>query len=151
LTCVIAIFAYCWLPESPTKTTGVFWRKPWFTEREEKIMINRVLRDDPAKGLTALHNKISFADIKDALSDRHLWPLIFLGLIAYIPQRVLPLLLVREYMKADHHSASVVQESRSRIFDLQPEAARVLDFQQVSFFCGNYFKKHLMLTHSLLQ
>jgi hypothetical protein len=92
LTCVIAIFAYCWLPESPTKTTGVFWRKPWFTEREEKIMINRVLRDDPAKGLTALHNKISFADIKDALSDRHLWPLIFLGLIAYIPQRVLPLL-----------------------------------------------------------
>ncbi|KAG7529300.1 hypothetical protein FFLO_05728 [Filobasidium floriforme] len=86
LTCVIAIFAYCWLPESPTKTTGVFWRKPWFTEREEKIMINRVLRDDPAKGLTALHNKISFADIKDALSDRHLWPLIFLGLIAYIPQ-----------------------------------------------------------------
>lgn len=86
LTCAIAMFAYCWLPESPTKTTGIFFRKPWFTPREEKIMVNRVLRDDPAKGLTALHNKISFADIKDALSDRHLWPLIFLGLIAYIPQ-----------------------------------------------------------------
>jgi hypothetical protein len=50
-------------------------------------------------------------------------------------------------MNADLHSASVIQESRSRIFDLQPETARILDFQQVSFFCGNYVEKHLALTY----
>jgi hypothetical protein len=49
-------------------------------------MINRILRDDPAKGLTALHNKISFADIRDAWSDKHLWPLILLGLCGFICQ-----------------------------------------------------------------
>lgn len=86
ITCCIAIFAFCWLPWSPTRTTGVFWRKSWFNEREEKIMVNRVLRDDPAKGLTALKNTITVADVKEAWSDKHFWPLVFLGLIAYIPQ-----------------------------------------------------------------
>jgi hypothetical protein len=86
LTCVLAIVAYCWLPSSPTDSAGIFFRKPWYTEREEKIMINRILRDDPAKGLTALHNKITFADIKDAWSDKHLWPLILLGLCGFVCQ-----------------------------------------------------------------
>jgi hypothetical protein len=55
--------------------------------------------------------------------------------------------LLLQSMNADLHSASVIQESRSRIFDLQPETARILDFQQVSFFCGNYVEKHLALTY----
>jgi hypothetical protein len=62
--------SFVYLPQSPTSTKGVIFRMPWYTEREEIIMTNvrvqrllvslytdivqRVLRDDPAKGLTAL-------------------------------------------------------------------------------------------------
>lgn len=37
LTCAQSFF---YLPSSPTSTSGVIWRKPWYTEREEIIMIN---------------------------------------------------------------------------------------------------------------
>lgn len=32
--------AFIWLPASPTQTKGILWRKPWYTEREEAIMVN---------------------------------------------------------------------------------------------------------------
>lgn len=51
LTASIGIFAGFYLPPSPTQTAGRFRGKAgWFTEREETIMVNRVLRDDPSKG-----------------------------------------------------------------------------------------------------
>ncbi|KFY19499.1 hypothetical protein V491_04400 [Pseudogymnoascus sp. VKM F-3775] len=85
LTFVIGIISFFYLPSSPTSTSGVIWRKPWYTEREETIMINRILRDDPAKGLTALKEPATFADIKRAWSDKSMWGLYFIGLVAYIP------------------------------------------------------------------
>jgi len=48
-------------------------------------MTNRILRDDPAKGLTALKEPATFADIKAAWSDSSMWGLYFIGLVAYIP------------------------------------------------------------------
>jgi len=48
-------------------------------------MTNRILRDDPAKGLTLLHEPATFKDIKNALSDSSMWGLYFIGLVAYIP------------------------------------------------------------------
>jgi len=48
-------------------------------------MTNRILRDDPAKGLTALKEPATWADIKAAWSDKTMWGLYFIGLIAYIP------------------------------------------------------------------
>jgi len=48
-------------------------------------MVNRLLRDDPAKGLTSLKERIKWQDIKETLSDRSLWGLFFIGLVAYIP------------------------------------------------------------------
>ncbi|KFX93064.1 hypothetical protein O988_07003 [Pseudogymnoascus sp. VKM F-3808] len=83
LTFVIGIISFFYLPSSPTSTAGVIWRKPWYTEREEIIM--RILRDDPAKGLTALKEPATFADIKSAWSDKSMWGLYFVGLVAYIP------------------------------------------------------------------
>ena len=41
LTMVMAVVAWFWLPWSPVQTTGGFWRKPWLTERQQKIMVNR--------------------------------------------------------------------------------------------------------------
>ncbi|KAK0631382.1 major facilitator superfamily domain-containing protein [Immersiella caudata] len=77
--------SFIYLPGSPTDTTGIPFRKPCYTERQEVIMINRILRDDPAKGLTALKERIKWKDIKDTLSDKSMWGLYFIGLIAYIP------------------------------------------------------------------
>jgi hypothetical protein len=85
LTVVLGLISFAWLPTSPTGTKGpIFW-KPWYTEREETIMINRILRDDPAKGLTDLHEPATFADIRAAWSDKSMWGLYLVGLVAYIP------------------------------------------------------------------
>lgn len=40
LTFVLGLMSYCYLPAAPTHTTGIFWRRPWYTEREEVIMTN---------------------------------------------------------------------------------------------------------------
>lgn len=48
-------------------------------------MINRILRDDPAKGLTALEDPATWQDIKNAWTDKSMWGLYFIGLVAYIP------------------------------------------------------------------
>ncbi|KAE8824196.1 hypothetical protein HRS9139_09378 [Pyrenophora teres f. teres] len=85
LTVVIAIVSFLYLPAAPTNTTNVLWRNGWYTEREEIIMVNRILRDDPAKGLTALKEPATFKDIRAAWSDSSMWGLYFIGLIAYIP------------------------------------------------------------------
>ena len=50
LTAIIGVVSWFYLPPSPTETASWFRGKDgWFTEREEVIMVNRVLRDDPAK------------------------------------------------------------------------------------------------------
>ncbi|KAF2012952.1 MFS general substrate transporter [Aaosphaeria arxii CBS 175.79] len=85
LTVVIAFVSFLYLPASPTSTKTVLWRNGWFTEREEVIMVNRILRDDPAKGLTALHEPATFKDIRAAWSDPAMWGLYLIGLVAYIP------------------------------------------------------------------
>ncbi|KAL2061446.1 hypothetical protein VTL71DRAFT_7719 [Oculimacula yallundae] len=84
LTFVIGVISYFYLPASPTSTKSVLVRKSWYTEREEIIMTNRILRDDPAKGITALKEPATWQDIKSAWSDSSMWGLYFVGLVAYI-------------------------------------------------------------------
>ena len=85
LTFIVGFLSYFYLPHSPVRTKGGFWVKPWFTEREEVIMINRLLRDDPAKGLTAIKEPATWKDIKETWKDSSMWGLYFVGLVAYIP------------------------------------------------------------------
>ncbi|KAI0602909.1 major facilitator superfamily domain-containing protein [Biscogniauxia sp. FL1348] len=85
LTLLIGIVSLLYLPRSPTATTSVLSPRPWYTEREEVIMVNRILRDDPAKGLTALKEPLKWSDIINAWSDSSMWGLYFVGLVAYIP------------------------------------------------------------------
>lgn len=49
-TLVIGIISYFKMPSSVVKTKSWFRKKGWYTEREEKILVNKVLRDDPNKG-----------------------------------------------------------------------------------------------------
>lgn len=86
LTGLIGIVSYFYLPPSPTQTKSRFrGAQGWFSEREEKIMVNRVLRDDPSKG--DMHNRqgLSFPMFWQALKDYHMWPIYLLGLSWLLP------------------------------------------------------------------
>lgn len=85
LTFAIGFVSWFYLPISPTRTKNILWRRSWYTEHEETIMVNRILRDDPAKGITALQEPATFRDIINAWSDKSMWGLYFIGLVAYIP------------------------------------------------------------------
>ncbi|OAL17571.1 hypothetical protein AYO22_11489 [Fonsecaea multimorphosa] len=86
LTMSVGLLAFGLMPASPTQTAS--WlrgRNGWFTQREEIIMVNRVIRDDPSKG--GMHNRqaITPSLLWQSLKDFDLWPLYILGLTFQIP------------------------------------------------------------------
>ncbi|KAK4150769.1 major facilitator superfamily domain-containing protein [Chaetomidium leptoderma] len=86
LTLVVGILAFLLMPAGPCQTASWFRGKNgWFTEREEKIMVNRVLREDPSK--SDMHNRqpITPRLLWQSLKDFDLWPLYILGLTFQIP------------------------------------------------------------------
>ncbi|OAL32679.1 hypothetical protein AYO20_07837 [Fonsecaea nubica] len=101
LTGLIGIFTWLYLPASPTQTARnaaarkggrKIWTKGllrpkngWFTEREEVIMVTRILRDDPGKA--TMHNRqgLSFDLFWSALTDYDMWPIYLIGLSWTIP------------------------------------------------------------------
>ena len=85
-TLLIGIAAFFLMVPSPVQTQRPWNPKGWFTEEEEKIIVNKVLRDDPTKG--DMHNRqgLSLKMIWDALLDWHLWPMYLIGIVAYIPE-----------------------------------------------------------------
>lgn len=88
ITGLIGIFAVFYMPPSPTQTASSFRGKDgWFSEREEKIMVNRVIRDDPSKG--DMHNRQGLSPklIFQSFSDYDLWPIYILGLVWLIPSQ----------------------------------------------------------------
>ena len=76
----IGVFTFLYLPASPTQTKRKGFRgilrpkQGWFTEREEVIMVTRILRDDPGK--STMHNRqiLDWKLFKEALSDYDMWP-----------------------------------------------------------------------------
>ncbi|TID16966.1 MFS general substrate transporter [Venturia nashicola] len=86
ITGLIGIGSYFYLPPSPTQTASRFRGKDgWFDEYEEKIMVNRVLRDDPSKG--DMHNRqaLSLGMFWECITDYHMWPIYLIGLSWTIP------------------------------------------------------------------
>ena len=56
ITLVIGVFSWVLMPAGPCQTSNWFRGKDgWFTEHEEYILVNRLLRDDPSKG--DMHNR----------------------------------------------------------------------------------------------
>ncbi|OQE05194.1 hypothetical protein PENVUL_c026G09445 [Penicillium vulpinum] len=86
LTFIIGVISWFYLPPSPTQTASWLRGKDgWFSEREEVIMVNRVLRDDPAKG--GMHNRqgLTLKLMWDSLMDYDLWPMYLMSLTLLIP------------------------------------------------------------------
>ncbi|KAL5521124.1 hypothetical protein ACEPAG_9046 [Sanghuangporus baumii] len=85
ITFVIAVATFFMMPPAPTKTRTWFRPNGWFSEREETIIVSRILRDDPTKG--DMHNRegLTLKRLWTAVLDYDLWPLYILGLMFGIP------------------------------------------------------------------
>ncbi|KAJ3732568.1 allantoate permease [Lentinula guzmanii] len=85
ITLSIGVATFFRMPPSPTQSRTWFRPKGWFTEREEIIMVTRILRDDPTKG--DMHNRegLTLKRLWTAVCDYDLWPLYILGLMFGIP------------------------------------------------------------------
>ncbi|KIW57619.1 hypothetical protein PV05_02188 [Exophiala xenobiotica] len=80
-TLVVGLTAFTLMPPGPCQTAN--WargKKGWFTEREETIMVNRIIREDPSK--STMHNRqpITPKLLWQSISDYDLWPVYLLGL-----------------------------------------------------------------------
>ncbi|OTA99704.1 hypothetical protein M426DRAFT_67290 [Hypoxylon sp. CI-4A] len=86
ITLGVGIASFFMMPASAVQTKTWFRPNGWFTEREEAIVVNRVLRDDPSKG--DMHNRQALTPKRlwEALKDYDLWPLYAIGFCAYVPQ-----------------------------------------------------------------
>ncbi|ANZ76448.1 BA75_04189T0 [Komagataella pastoris] len=86
ITLIIGIAAFFIMVQGPTQTKSKLFPKGWFTEREETIMVNRLLRDDPSK--SDMHNRQSVTpkELWKVLGDYDLWPIYALAMVFSIPQ-----------------------------------------------------------------
>ncbi|KAI0784919.1 MFS general substrate transporter [Abortiporus biennis] len=84
-TLLVGFMSFFLMPPSPTQTKAWYRPKGWFTDREEVIMVNRVLRDDPTK--SDMHNRegLTLKMIWDVIRDWRMWPLYMLGVVHMIP------------------------------------------------------------------
>ena len=133
LTVVLGVVSFLYLPMSPTNTKSVLFPKPWYTE--EVIMINRILRDDPAKGLTAVKQPATLADIKAAWTDKSLWGLYFIGLVAYIPATP-----VQAYLTLTLKRAGKFSTLASNLLTAPSAALQIVTMLALAF-SSEYFKE----------
>ena len=85
ISLVIGVLSFLFLVPGPSQTKTWWNPKGYFTEREEKIIVNRVLRDDPSKG--DMHNRqpITLPMLWRSLKDYDLWPIYVIGILFEIP------------------------------------------------------------------
>lgn len=83
-TTVIGLMYYFKMPASAVQTKTWFRKKGWYTEKEEKIVVNRVLRDDPTKGDTNNRQPVSSRELILCLLDYDLWPIYFVRILCEI-------------------------------------------------------------------
>lgn len=74
-TLIIGIASWFLMPASPVQTKAWYRPKGWYTDREEKIVVNKVLRDDPTKG--DMHNRqpVTLRELYKSFFDYDLFPI----------------------------------------------------------------------------
>ena len=73
-TLVVGLTAFGLMPPGPCQTANWFrGKKGWFNVREEEIIVNRVIREDPSKG--GMHNRqpVTPKLLWQSLRDFDLW------------------------------------------------------------------------------
>ncbi|KAJ4463468.1 MFS general substrate transporter [Lentinula lateritia] len=84
ITVVVAVLTWFYLPRNATLTKGGIrgW-KPWFDERQVRIAVTRIVRDDPSKRL--YEQRVHWEDVKDAATDLGLWGHLFITAVGLTP------------------------------------------------------------------
>lgn len=90
-TFFVGIYAFFAMVPSAVQTQSKLHPNGWFTEREEKILVNRILRDDPSKGDMNNRQPLSLFMVWKAFTDYDLWPIYVIGFLAYIPKKTVEL------------------------------------------------------------
>ncbi|KAI0173086.1 MFS general substrate transporter [Hypoxylon sp. FL1284] len=86
VTFSIGIASFFLMPQSPARTKSWWNPKGYFTEREEKIIVNSVIRDDPQKGGMFNRQGLSIRQIWECTKDYDMWPSYVLGLLFGLPK-----------------------------------------------------------------
>lgn len=77
------------MPPSITEPALAFKRpdgtNKWWTEEEEKILVNRLLRDDPTKGDLNNRTAVTLRGIWQTLSNFDLWPIFIVRILLWPP------------------------------------------------------------------
>jgi hypothetical protein len=81
----IGLLSFIFLVPGATQTKSRLWPKGYFTEREEKIITNKIIRDDPSK--SGMHNREAITPrmIWRSLTDYDMWPIYAIGIGFEIP------------------------------------------------------------------
>ncbi|ROV98043.1 hypothetical protein VMCG_07076 [Cytospora schulzeri] len=85
-TLIVGLLAYGLMPAGPCQTASWFrGKKGWFDEREQTIIVNRVIREEPSK--SDMHNRepVTPKLLWQSLQDFDLWPLYLIGLVFQVP------------------------------------------------------------------
>ncbi|KAJ3861460.1 MFS general substrate transporter [Lentinula novae-zelandiae] len=84
ITVVVAVLTWFYLPRNATLTKGGIrgW-KPWFNERQVRIAVTRIVRDDPSKRL--YEQRVHWEDVKDAATDLGLWGHLLITAVGLTP------------------------------------------------------------------
>ena len=83
-TLLIGISGFYLMVPSAVQTKNWMHPKGWFTEREEKIVVNRILRDDPTKGSMNNRQGLTVKQLIKSLHDVDIFPILAIGVMAYI-------------------------------------------------------------------
>ncbi|GAA5850520.1 hypothetical protein JCM8547_001901 [Rhodosporidiobolus lusitaniae] len=84
-TLLIGVASFFLLPPGPSQTKSRIAPNGYFTENEVKIIVNRVVRDDPQKG--TMHNRqaLTFKLLGKSIMDYDLWPMYLIALTFGLP------------------------------------------------------------------
>ncbi|KAL6706500.1 hypothetical protein ACN47E_005439 [Coniothyrium glycines] len=85
-TFTIGVFSFFLMPQCPTRTKSWWNPKGYFDEREQKVIVNSVIRDDPQKGGMYNRQGLTVGQIWKCSKDYDMWPLYALGLLFGIPK-----------------------------------------------------------------
>ncbi|KAI0850751.1 MFS general substrate transporter [Daldinia vernicosa] len=86
VTFLVGVASFFLMPQSPARTKSWWNPKGYFTEKEEKIIVNSVIRDDPQKGGMYNRQGLSVKQIWESAKDYDMWPIYALGLLFGIPK-----------------------------------------------------------------
>ncbi|TFK68769.1 MFS general substrate transporter [Pluteus cervinus] len=84
LTLIIAVATWYYLPEGLSNTKGgLRGVRPWFTHRQVRIAVERVIRDDQSK--KEYECPVQWSDVKDAFTDLGLWGHLIITAVGLTP------------------------------------------------------------------